>query len=200
MQLILLWKDGILIRSLKFFEAVNFLVGRPGLLRKVFRDYLDYYKADFHPWQHDNRHLVENWKQHFADLALARHSQIVQITQNVDNLLERAGCPEANVIHLHGTIGADLCHRRCGYREKVDLKLGSGLHDCPQCGGQMRPAVVWFGETLPEQKWLRAENHCRNADCLLVIGTSAQVQPAASLIHYTKQQGGKVIVINTQKS
>ena len=69
LQLILLWKDGMPIRPVKFFEAVNFLIGRPGLFRKVFRDYLDYYKADFHPWQHDNRDIVRNWKDRFSEVA-----------------------------------------------------------------------------------------------------------------------------------
>ena len=68
-QAYLLWKDGMPIRPRKFMQAVNFLVGRPGLLRKIRRDYLDYYRADFHPWQHDNRDLIADWQQRFAGVA-----------------------------------------------------------------------------------------------------------------------------------
>lgn len=70
LQAVLLWKDGLPLRPIKFVEAVNFLVGKPGLLRKMAGDYLDYYKADFHPWQHDNRELIADWKSQFSDLAL----------------------------------------------------------------------------------------------------------------------------------
>jgi len=70
-QAVLLWNNGMPIRPLKLFEALNFLVGRPGLFRKIARDYLDYYKADFHPWQHDNRDLIADWKQRFAGVAAA---------------------------------------------------------------------------------------------------------------------------------
>lgn len=69
LQTILLWQDGMPIRPIKFVEAMNFLIGKPGLLRKMGRDYLDYYKKDFHPWQHDNRDLINNWKTQFADIA-----------------------------------------------------------------------------------------------------------------------------------
>lgn len=69
LQLVLLWKDGMPIRPIKFLEAINFLIGKPGLFRKIFRDYLDYYKADFHPWQHDNSQILKTWKQQFSQVA-----------------------------------------------------------------------------------------------------------------------------------
>ncbi|MGC1509587.1 metal-dependent hydrolase [Ketobacter sp. MCCC 1A13808] len=69
LQMVLLWKDGMPIRPLKMAETINFMIGKPGLLRKIGRDYLDYYKADFHPWQHDNRNLISNWKQRFSGIA-----------------------------------------------------------------------------------------------------------------------------------
>lgn len=68
-QTVLLWQDGMPFRPRKFLEALNFLVGKPGLFRKIARDYLDYYQADFHPWQHDNRGLIANWKQRFSGVA-----------------------------------------------------------------------------------------------------------------------------------
>ncbi len=122
------------------------------------------------------------------------------MTQNVDDLLERAGCKQESVFHLHGNITHDRCHNRCGFQQKIDLSDPPGLRNCPMCDAPLRPAVVWFGETLPQWAWQQSEQHCQTADCLLVIGTSASVYPAAGLIQLTKSCGGKVLVINTQPS
>ncbi len=64
----------------------------------------------------------------------------------------------------------------------------------------MRPSVVWFGEGLPPDIWEKAKSLCECIDCLLVIGTSASVYPAAGLIQSAKNNGAKIIVINTQPS
>lgn len=133
-------------------------------------------------------------------VALAQRPDIVQITQNVDDLLECAGVNRECIVHLHGTITEDRCHDECGYHEQVDLGTPPGLRDCPRCGAPMRPAVVWFGENLPAAAWSRAQRHCEQADCLLVVGTSAAVYPAASLIDHAKRHGATVIVVNTQPS
>ncbi len=160
----------------------------------------------------DNRQRVIDWynwrRQTLATThpnpghrALASQTGLIQITQNVDNLLERAGCLPANVIHLHGDITADRCNNpNCGYREPVDLLHPPALRTCPHCHDWLRPAVVWFGETLPEQAWQQAENLARQCDCLLVVGTSATVYPAAGLIHIARRHQARVIVINTQPS
>ena len=62
----------------------------------------------------------------------------------------------------------------------------------------MRPAVVWFGETLPQDIWSQAEVVCMEIDCLLVIGTSATVYPAFSLVELAAGQGSQIIVVNTE--
>lgn len=69
LQTAMLWQDGLPIRPLKMAETINFMLGKPGLLRKITFDYLEFYKADFHPWQQDNRALIANWKQRFATIA-----------------------------------------------------------------------------------------------------------------------------------
>ncbi len=66
LQMQFLWRDGLPLRPLKLLEAVNYLVGNPGLFRRIGRDYLDYYKADFHPWQHDNRYLLKGWRKRLS--------------------------------------------------------------------------------------------------------------------------------------
>ena len=74
------------------------------------------------------------------------------------------------------------------------------LRNCPECGTQMRPAVVWFGEALPSSAWTDAEQACRDCDVLLVIGTSAVVYPAAGLIGLAKSAGAGIIIVNTHQS
>lgn len=122
---------------------------------------------------------------------------MIQITQNVDHLLEQAGVPASQVYHLHGSIVKDRCHQPdCYYEEEIDLDNPSTSVACPLCGGIMRPAVVWFGESLPDEVWRRAQNLCTRLDCLLVVGTSATVYPAAGLISLAKQYRSSVVVID----
>lgn len=149
-----------------------------------------------------------NWRrQQLADVqpnpghkALAQQSRLVQITQNVDDLLERAGLPEQNVHHLHGTITRDHC-QRCYHSEPVPLASPPAYRLCPACQiGEMRPSVVWFGEALPDNAWRASESLCQQIDTLLVVGTSATVYPAAGLIQIAKRAGADIIVINTRAS
>ena len=112
-------------------------------------------------------------------LAKLEKDYIVSIvTQNVDDLHERAG--STNVLHLHG----ELFKVRSTYDEsdvhywKTDLVLG----DLCKKGYQLRPDIVWFGEAVPRIE--KAIDICQTADILFIIGTSMQVYPAASLMHY----------------
>jgi NAD-dependent deacetylase len=114
-----------------------------------------------------------------VDLAnLENQYRVTIITQNIDDLHERAG--STNIIHLHG----ELFKVRSTYNEndiinwQKDLQLG----DFCKKGYQLRPHIVWFGEPVPMME--KAINICTTADILIIIGTSMQVYPAASLIHY----------------
>lgn len=113
------------------------------------------------------------------DLAeLEQQFDVTIITQNVDDLHERAG--SSKVIHLHGellksrNIVDDITFFEC----TTDIQLGD---KCPK-GYQLRPHIVWFGEAVPMID--TAVDVCMTADILLIIGTSMQVYPAASLMHY----------------
>jgi len=103
-------------------------------------------------------------------------------TQNVDSLHLRAG--SRNLLELHGNLRSARC-TKCGARRPLD---GDGLPIAEidhECGGRMRPDIVWFGESLPQDAWRRAEEAASRADVILVIGTSAVVYPAAALAtHY----------------
>lgn len=132
-----------------------------------------------------------------AHRALAAQTRMIQITQNVDQLLEQAGVAPERIYHLHGDLLHDRCHNPgCDYLERVDLEKPQGLRDCPRCGDYLRPAVVWFGESLPRQTWDFAERLCAELDCLLVIGTSATVYPAAGLIDLARRRQSRVIVVD----
>jgi NAD-dependent deacetylase len=132
-----------------------------------------------------------------AHRALAAQPRMMQITQNVDHLLEQAGVAGRQVLHLHGSILDDRCHDPgCDYRESVDLETAHPLRGCPRCGEPMRPAVVWFGENLPQATWMQAQQLCAGLDCLLVIGTSATVYPAAGLVELARASGSRIIVID----
>ena len=125
---------------------------------------------------------------HEALVALEKDYDVTIITQNVDNLHERAG--SSNVIHLHGelfkvrsTRNADLVYDLDGW----ELKTG----DLCELGSQLRPHIVWFGEGVPLMD--KAVDITSEADIFLVIGTSLAVYPAAGLVHYV--DAGKPIYI-----
>ena len=148
-------------------------------------------------WYHWRRSIHAEVKPNAAHRALAGQPRMIQITQNVDSLLERAGVGADHVYHLHGSIMSDRCHNPdCDFQERFNPDIASPKGNCPQCNHQLRPAVVWFGEGLPQDVWIKAQHLCTKLDCLLVIGTSARVYPAAGLITLARHHGSRIIVIN----
>jgi len=138
-------------------------------------------------WYDWRREVVAAAQPNPGHLALAemerRIPRFTLITQNVDDLHERAG--SRNVLHLHGSIFIQRC-LQCS-REST----GPRPPRC-ECGGKLRPGVVWFGEALPPGVWQAAEQAVRDSDLLLVIGTSGVVYPAAGLARL----GKRVVEIN----
>jgi NAD-dependent deacetylase len=115
------------------------------------------------------------------------------ITQNVDGLHQRAG--SENVIELHGNITRVRCTNDYGiFTEWEDVPGKVPL--CPQCGAKLRPDVVWFGEMLPQAELQAAVEAARACQVFFSIGTSAQVQPAASLPLMAKQAGAVLVEVN----
>jgi NAD-dependent deacetylase len=133
---------------------------------------------DWYTWR---RELVAGAQPNPGHLALAELEQRVPkftlITQNVDSLHQRAG--SRAVIELHGNISRIICSReRIVVTEWADT---DEVPVCPQCGALLRPDVVWFGENLPADAMAAAYHAAGECDIFLTIGTSALVQPAASL-------------------
>lgn len=119
------------------------------------------------------------------------------ITQNVDDLHRAAG--NKNVIELHGNILRIRC-AYCGRKEEVSKELEPGVPRCKFCGNIMRPDVVWFGEPLDPDILDMAFSIARESDLVLVIGTSAQVYPAAAIPIEAWRGGAKIIEINPKET
>jgi len=145
-------------------------------------------------WYNHRRRKVAAASPNPAHRAMARRPDIAHVTQNVDDLLERAGA--ADVVHLHGSLSRDRCNGGCGFAEPVDLVDPPDLRECARCGAWMRPDVVWFGEQLPPTAWLRADRLAAGAEVFVVIGTSARVFPAAGLIATAGTAGATLVVVD----
>ena len=157
--------------------------------------------------------LVRGLAPNAGHRALVRWSgsaRVHVVTQNVDDLHERAGSEV--LAHLHGSLFAFRCSE-CG--APCPEHLVAGLHldrsaslddepapepppACPACGGPVRPGVVWFGEALPAGAFDRAADAVAAADLVLVVGTSGLVQPAASLPLVAAGRGTPVVEINPE--
>ncbi len=154
-------------------------------------------------WYEHRRAAVRRAAPNPAHIALAELEallpQVVIVTQNVDDLHQRAG--SRDIIALHGAIMRSKCFAACrGEPTLVEVEelpdAAEGPPRCPFCGSRVRPDVVWFGENLPAGALQRAAQLAEEADVMLVVGTSGAVQPAASLPFVTYRAGGQVIEIN----
>ena len=156
-------------------------------------------------WYEWRRVTVQRAQPNAAHRAIAemagRLPQLTLVTQNVDDLHERAGSP--GVVHLHGQIGRPYCEN-CRQPYPVPgagpapPQSGARLDPprCPACGGRIRPGVVWFGESLPQEPWRAAVEAARTCEVFFCIGTSAVVQPAASLIDLAQRSGAVTVQVN----
>lgn len=132
---------------------------------------------------------------HYALVDLENHFiEFFLLTQNVDNLHQRAG--SRNVRELHGNIFLT----RCAHCNKIDnienVKFGPLPH-C-ECGGLLRPNVVWFGESIPHDVWQESIKFLSSADCAIICGTSSVVWPAAAIPEIANDYGVKTIEINLE--
>jgi NAD-dependent deacetylase len=119
------------------------------------------------------------------------------VTQNVDGLHRRAG--SERLLELHGDLFRTCCSAE---RSEVSSwpETGAAPPRCPRCGAPLRPDVVWFGEMLPERLLARAFELSAGCEVFLSIGTSALVQPAASLPRAALKAGATVVEINPQET
>jgi NAD-dependent deacetylase len=125
---------------------------------------------------------------HYGLAALEEDFNVTIITQNIDDLHERAG--STNVVHLHGEIFKmrSEINERLVYEIRGDIKMGDKADD----GSQLRPAIVWFEEPVPMIE--TAAEIASGADIFIVVGTSLVVYPAAGLLHYAPRNCPKFIL------
>lgn len=154
-------------------------------------------------WYMDRLSWVEEAAPNPGHVALARLEALAPtftlITQNVDNLHEKAG--SEHVLHIHGSLARFRCNQ-CDspYTLKPEDRSEPEPPRCPNCGGPVRPDVVWFGEMLPYDVLRAAQQAARTCDVMLVVGTSGVVYPAAELPYTAKSTGAFVIDINPDPS
>ena len=150
-------------------------------------------------WYQHRVEIVNNVKPNKGHMAMAsmesKVATCVVITQNVDNLHQRAGSRE--VIELHGNILRNYCID-CGMQFDGGLCIENGETTLCKCGGLVRPDVVWFGEMLPANSFRMAEKHARKCDLFISVGTSGVVYPAAGLPGLAKSSGAFLVEINTE--
>ncbi|MFT3752971.1 MAG: NAD-dependent deacylase [Paludibacter sp.] len=150
---------------------------------------------DFYNQRRKQLFTVEPNAGHTGLVELEKYFNVRIITQNVDNLHERAG--SKNVLHLHGELMKvrSTCAEEDVFEvssEKIEINPGD---KCPK-GYQLRPHIVWFGEAVPEIE--NAISLTEEADIFLIIGTSLNVYPAAGLISYVKP-GTPIFLIDPNK-
>lgn len=139
---------------------------------------------------------------HDAITALAKATAVRVITQNVDGLHQLAGLPDRKVVELHGNARAAVC-TVCGARSTTEAALArieAGEDDpaCLECGGILKTATVMFGQALDPEVLGEAVAIARAATVFVAVGTSLQVQPAASLAGIAVEHGARLIIVNAE--
>ena len=187
--------------------------GKEGLWKKFSPQELASFKGFY-----ENPALVSEWYQHrreiIEEVAPNRghetlvemeklYSEFTIVTQNVDNLHQRAG--SQNVIEIHGNIMRNYCidcNKQFSSEEFKKIYSADNEHipRCDRCNGLIRPDVVWFGEALPEKEINLSFKKARNCDLCFSIGTSAQVRPAADLPIIASQNGAFIVELNPDRT
>jgi NAD-dependent deacetylase len=179
-------KDGIW-NKLKPEELANFnaFIRNPEMVW----EWYNHRKKIIHEAQPNAAHLtIAEMQNHFKNVTV--------VTQNIDNLHRRAG--SNTVFELHGNIERNFCiNCKKFYNEELDFS--KGIPKC-ECGGLIRPDVVWFGEYLPEDQFLGGEKAAISSDVFFVVGTSAVVYPAAGLVYTAKQSGATIVEVNIEET
>jgi len=150
-------------------------------------------------WYNYRKHLINQVVPNAGHYAIAKMELIFPsfhlITQNVDDLHRKAGSKQ--IYELHGNIMRNRCVDCSKYYDEFPKAKQDVLPKC-ECGGLIRPDVVWFGENLPALELRRSFDVARSSDVFFSVGTSAVVQPAASLPLEAKHEGAYVVEINIE--
>jgi NAD-dependent deacetylase len=148
--------------------------------------------------------LLTEAKPNLAHHAIAELYQLGKldcvITQNIDNLHQKAGLPGDRVFELHGNMEWVVClscHERFPMPEVLrKIKEGVEVPDCPDCQGILKPDAVFFGEALPQETLREAIRRAQNCELFIVIGSTLVIYPAAYVPTYATAAGAKLAIIN----
>ncbi len=151
---------------------------------------------DWYGWRKKLVRDVQPNPGHYALVEIENRAAVFTlVTQNVDGLHQCAG--SRKVLELHGNLQRTKCFD-CGDVVATSDDIETEPPRCPRCGGLLRPDVVWFGELLPSDLLLQSMQAARECDTFFSVGTSALVQPAASLALFALENGAVVVEVNTQ--
>ncbi|HDM32767.1 MAG TPA: NAD-dependent deacylase [Deltaproteobacteria bacterium] len=138
-------------------------------------------------------------KGHFALAEMEKRGFVkAVITQNIDNLHQKAG--SMKVYELHGTSRTLTCMSCSGIYEAAKIDLAQLPPRCPACSGILKPDFVFFGEPLPQFDYSHAIEEANLADVFLVIGTTGEIMPASVIPHIAKRNGATIIEVNPEGS
>jgi NAD-dependent deacetylase len=157
-------------------------------------------------WYRERRQRIRNAQPNAGHEAIARLAQradeFLLVTQNVDDLHERAGLAKAEMVQIHGDIFVTRCSR-CGFEQEQEQEQEqNGVPGCTRCNALMRPGVVWFGEPLSERETERVENHLQRDSCgvVIVVGTTATFGYIIDWALRASHRGGELIEVNPEET
>ena len=176
----------------------------------TFQEYVSSEAARIEAWKrrveahHAHRDARPNVGHYFVHWLHERGSLIGVITQNVDGLHGLAGVPEEKIVELHGTHRKIIC-LSCDRFYDPDEIIGSLRGDfaspkCSACGGILKTATVSFGQAMPQDAMRRARAWTEGAELFIVMGSSLQVQPAATFPLISKQNGALLAIVNREQT
>jgi NAD-dependent deacetylase len=140
---------------------------------------------------------------HHALVALERTGKLhTLVTQNIDELHQRAGSDPARVVEIHGNMRRVVC-MSCGETAPMEralerVRAGEDDPPCRSCGGILKSATISFGQNLVPEDLARAEHAATEADVLLAVGTTLTVYPAAGMVPIALANGGRLVIVNAE--
>jgi NAD-dependent deacetylase len=157
-------------------------------------------------WYRERRQRIRNAQPNAAHEAIAKLAQgadeFLLVTQNVDDLHERAGLAKAEMVQIHGDIFLTKCSRCDFEQEQEQEQEQNGVPKCTKCDALVRPGVVWFGEPLPLRETQRVENYLQRDSCgvVVVAGTTATFGYIIDWALRARRRGGELIEVNPEET
>ena len=151
-------------------------------------------------WYEDRRKNILQAKPnpgHSAIAELEKYKEVTVLTQNIDGLHQRSG--STKVLELHGSIIRIKCSV-CNFKDNIPSSFDELPPKCSSCNNILRPDVVWFGESLPQDVWNQAIFEAKSCDVMIIVGTSLVVSPANTLPVYAKQNNALLVEVNPEET